>query len=117
VEVVGDVLGAGASDKMVAAYAITTNRVLVTQDQDDFRGHYRDSPSHPGTDCDLSGPAQLDSPKLVAALENVARAYSNTILRAMGIFRQPSSITRRASQAGNTAFSVLSKNPTRWVIL
>jgi predicted nuclease of predicted toxin-antitoxin system len=78
VETVGDVLGLGASDKTVAAYAIATNRALVTQDQDDFHGHYRDSPSHPGLIVIYPGPAQLDSPKLVAALENVANAYSIT---------------------------------------
>jgi hypothetical protein len=78
VEVVGDVFGAGASDKMVAAYA--TRRIGCSQPRTRtiFAGTIAILRAIRGLIVIYPGPVQLDSSKLVAALENVARAYSNT---------------------------------------
>jgi predicted nuclease of predicted toxin-antitoxin system len=71
VEIVADVLGAGAPDAPVAAYAIRTARVLITRDQEDFHEHYRGSAEHPGLIVIYPGPSELDAAKLAIAVGNV----------------------------------------------
>jgi hypothetical protein len=78
VETVVGALGAGAHDEAVASYAIAERRVLVTQDQDDFRLVYGATAYHPGLIVMYPSPKFHSTNVVLRALRNIDTTNPDT---------------------------------------
>lgn len=78
VELSSEAVGFSASDDTIAEYAIRTRRVLVTQDQHDFRDRYLGRTEHPGVIVIYPSLRQHEIRTLVKAVDNVAATLPNT---------------------------------------
>lgn len=79
VETVVRLLGAGTGDAAIASYALRTGRVLVTQDQDDFRVLYSAHEGHPALIVIYPTLRQPSVAQLVAAINNIAAIYQDLV--------------------------------------
>jgi len=77
VETVVRSLGVGTGDAAIATYAIHTDRILVTQDQDDFRVLYAAYEDHPGLIVIYPTLREPSVAQIVSAINNIAAIYQD----------------------------------------
>jgi predicted nuclease of predicted toxin-antitoxin system len=70
-------LGAGTDDAAIAAYAISSSRIVITQDQDDFRTLYAAHADHPGLIVIYPMAREPSVAQIVAAINNIAAIYQD----------------------------------------
>ncbi len=72
-----EALAVATPDEAIVAYAVRTNRIVVTQDTSDFLTLYAKLSFHPGLILLYSATGLAPDAKLAAALDNVATTYPN----------------------------------------